>query len=150
MAQAGARDPIPLSEWQATVSGNATLGLSVVPSGKTAALRLDFDFKGGKGFAVARRAWARPMPSDYAVRLRLRGHGPVNNLEIKLLDATGRNVWRHVAKDQSPPARAARSSSPGARPAAAPSPNWDSSKSPSSPARVAGARCGSRISRSRI
>jgi hypothetical protein len=105
MAQAGARDPIPLSEWQATVSGNATLGLSVVPSGKTAALRLDFDFKGGKGFAVARRAWARPMPSDYAVRLRLRGHGPVNNLEIKLLDATGRNVWRHVAKDQSPPAR---------------------------------------------
>ena len=105
MAQAGARDPIPLSAWQATVSGNATLDLSVVACAKTQALRLDFDFKGGKGFAVARRAWARPMPSDYAVRLRLRGTGPVNDLEIKLLDPTGRNVWRHVAKDQRPPAR---------------------------------------------
>jgi hypothetical protein len=105
MAQAGARDLIPLSAWQATVSGNATLDLCVVPSGKTQSLRLNFDFKGGKGFVVARRAWARPMPRDYAVHLRLRGRGPVNDLEVKLLDATGRNVWRHVAKHQRPPAR---------------------------------------------
>ncbi len=105
MAQAGARDPIPLSDWQATVSGDAALDLSVVGSGKTTALRLDFDFKGGKGFAVARRPWARRMPADYAVRLRLRGHGPVNDLEIKLLDPSGRNVWRHVARNLSPPAR---------------------------------------------
>jgi hypothetical protein len=105
MSPARARDPIPLSAWQPTVSGNATLEVSVVPSGKTSALRLNFDFKGGKGFAVARRSCPRPMPNEYAVHLRVRGHGPPNDLEIKLLDATGRNVWRHVAKNQSPPAR---------------------------------------------
>ncbi len=96
---------IPLTAWQPTVSGNATLELSVVPAGRSGALRLAFDFKGGKGFAVARRAWPRRMPGEYAVHLRLRGRGPVNNLEIKLVDAAGLNVWRYVAGDQSPPRR---------------------------------------------
>jgi hypothetical protein len=105
MPEAAAHDPLPLSGWEPTVSGNATLALSLVPAGRTSALRLDFDFKGGKGFAVARRAWARPMPGEYALRLRLRGHGPANDLEIKLIDGTGRNVWRHVVKNQRPPQR---------------------------------------------
>ena len=39
------------------------------------------------------------MPEDYAVTFRLRGRGAVNNLELKLVDATGQNVWRHVQKD---------------------------------------------------
>jgi len=98
-------DVVSLSAWQPTVSGNATLELSVAPAGGTCALRMNFDFKGGKGFAVARRAWARHMPSEYALHLRLRGHGPLNDLEIKLVDPTGRNVWRYVAKSQRPPRR---------------------------------------------
>jgi hypothetical protein len=105
MSEAGVRDRVSLSAWQPTVSGNAVLDLSVVPAGKTSALRLDFDFKGGKGFVVARRDWARPMPSEYALHFRLRGRGPVNDLEIKLVDSTGRNVWRSVTKDQRPPER---------------------------------------------
>jgi hypothetical protein len=105
MSEAVARGVVPLSAWQPTVSGNARLDLSVVPAGKTSALRLNFDFRGGKGFAVARRAWAHSMPSEYAVHLRLRGRGPVNDLELKLVDGTGRNVWRYMAKNQSPPQR---------------------------------------------
>src|ERR1700677_2454800 len=105
MPEAAARDVVSLSAWQPTVSGNAVLDLSVVPAGKTSALRLDFDFKGGKGFVVARRDWARPMQSEYALLFRLRGRGPVNDLEIKLVDSTGRNVWRSVTKDQRPPGR---------------------------------------------
>jgi hypothetical protein len=103
--ESGLRDPIPLSSWQPTVSGNATLDLSVVPAGSASALRFDFDFKGGKGFVVARRAWARSMPGEYALRLRLRGHGPDNRVEIKLLDGSGRNVWRYVSRDPQPPSR---------------------------------------------
>ena len=99
MPQSGVPERVPLSAWEPTVSGNATLDLSAAPAGKTPSLRLAFDFKGGKGFVVARRAWPRAMPSEYALRLRLRGQGPINNLEIKLIDATGRNVWRYVAKN---------------------------------------------------
>ena len=87
------------SAWEPIVSGNAELKLTSAPAGRTEALRMDFDFKGGGGFVVARRADSRPMPEDYAVTFRLRGRGPVNNLEMKLVDPTGQNVWRHVQKD---------------------------------------------------
>ncbi len=79
--------------------------LSPASVGDGQALRLDFDFKGGGGFVVARRALSRPMPEDYAVRFRLRGHGAVNNLELKLLDVSGQNVWRHVDKSLKLPTR---------------------------------------------
>ena len=92
-------------EWQPIVSGNAELVLSSVAAGSTVALRMDFDFKGAGGFVVARRAMSRPMPEEYAVRFRLRGHGPVNHFELKLVDATGQNVWRHVQKDLRLPKR---------------------------------------------
>jgi hypothetical protein len=98
-------DPALLSEWRPTVSGNAELKLSADASGRVPALRLDFDFKGAGGFVVARRACRRAMPAEYAVRFRVRGRGAVNNLELKLVDPTGQNVWRHVLRDLRLPAR---------------------------------------------
>ncbi len=93
------------SEWQPIVSGNAELKLSTVFAGEVPALQMDFDFKGGGGFVVARRMLTRPMPEEYAVIFRLRGRGAVNNLELKLVDATGLNVWRHVQKNLHLPQR---------------------------------------------
>src|ERR1700730_9052709 len=93
------------SEWQPIVSGNAELKLSSVLAGRVPALQMDFDFKGGGGFVVARRARKQEMPEEYAVKFRLRGRGPVNHLELKLVDATGQNVWRHVYKDLRLPLR---------------------------------------------
>jgi len=93
------------SEWQSIVSGNAELKLSQAAGAQAPALRMDFDFKGGGGFVVARRALRRAMPEEYSVKFRLRGTGPANNLELKLVDAAGQNVWRHVQKDLRPPPR---------------------------------------------
>ncbi len=98
------RSPQP-PEWQSIVSGNAQLRLSAARAGRVPALQMDFDFKGGKGFVVARRAFERILPEEYAVNFRLRGHGAVNHLELKLVDATGQNVWRHVQKDLRLPQR---------------------------------------------
>jgi hypothetical protein len=95
---------VPL-EWQPIVSGNARLILSPAFAANTSALRMDFDFKGAGGFVVARRAQSRTMPAEYAVTFRLRGRGTMNNLELKLVDSTGQNVWRHVQKDLRWPAR---------------------------------------------
>ena len=97
-------DSVRLSAWQPVVSGRAQLQLSAA-AGRVAALRMDFDFKDGAGFVVARRAIARAMPVEYAVRFRLRGRGPLNNLELKLVDASGQNVWRYVIKALPLPAR---------------------------------------------
>jgi hypothetical protein len=93
------------SEWQPTTSGNAELKLSTAPAASDPALRMDFDLKDGGGFVVAKRSQVRAMPEEYAVLFRMRGSGAVINLEIKLVDATGRNVWRHVTKDLKLPAR---------------------------------------------
>jgi F5/8 type C domain len=57
------------------------------------ALRLDFDFNGVAGYAALRR----PMPIDFkgnfALSLRVRGEAPDNTLQVKLIDASGDNVW---------------------------------------------------------
>jgi hypothetical protein len=99
-----ARGPVP-PDWQAIGSGNAQLTLSQVMAGRDPALRMEFDFKGAGGFVVARRLLKRPMPEEYRVRFRLRGVGPVNNLELKLVDTSGQNVWRYVLKDLHLPPR---------------------------------------------
>src|ERR1700730_10938500 len=84
-----------LSEWQPTASGNAVLDLSMKWMGHVPALQMDFDFKGGGGFVVARRVLSRSMPNEYAVQFRLRGSGEINDLELKLVDDSGQNVWRY-------------------------------------------------------
>jgi hypothetical protein len=105
MIEASRTLAVDLSAWQTVVSGNAQLHLTALPSGKAAALKLDYDFHGGGGFVVARCQVSRALPEEYAVHFRLRGAGAVNNLELKLIDATGQNVWRHVLHDLAPPRR---------------------------------------------
>jgi hypothetical protein len=82
-----------LSGWSAVASGQAQLALSpdAGPGGR--ALRLDYDFKGGGGFVVARKSFPRAMPTSWALELRVRGAAPANKLELKLADPSNRNVW---------------------------------------------------------
>jgi len=96
---------VDASRWQSVGSGRAELKLSQAPTRNVAALQMDFDFKDGGGFVVARRVFERAMPEDYVLHIRLRGRGAVNNLELKLVDATGQNVWRHVQKNLAWPSR---------------------------------------------
>jgi hypothetical protein len=81
------------SAWSAIASGQARLELTSEPGPHGSALRLDFDFAGGGGFVVARRALARRMPESWSLRFRVRGEAPANRLELKLADPSNRNVW---------------------------------------------------------
>ena len=82
-----------VSGWSAVASGQAQLGLGRDTGPNGSALRLDYDFRGGGGFVVARKLFARRMPASWAIELHIRGEAPANRLEIKLADSTGRNVW---------------------------------------------------------
>src|SRR5262244_3880724 len=82
-----------VSGWRAVVSGLAQLALHRDTGPGGGALRLDYDFRGGGGFVVARKRFARRMPESWAIELQVRGAAPANRLEIKLADPTGRNVW---------------------------------------------------------
>src|SRR6188768_531470 len=83
-----------IAAWSAVASGEAQLRLHA-DAGKDGqpALRLEYDFKSGGGFVVARRNLERAMPTAWALSLRVRGAAPANKLEIKFADKSGRNVW---------------------------------------------------------
>src|SRR5687768_18221203 len=78
-----------LAAWTAVPSDGVSLQL--VPA--AGAMRMDIDFHGGGGYAVARRAVNLELPENYEITFRIRGAVPRNNLEFKLSDSTGENVW---------------------------------------------------------
>ncbi len=83
-----------LSGWSAIASGQARLQLSSGRGRSGAAMRLDFDFRGGGGFVVARKPFDLTLPESYCFSFGIRGQGPSNILEFKLVDASNQNVWR--------------------------------------------------------
>jgi len=79
--------------WKSAPSDGVSLVLSSAEGFHDQALRLDFDFHGGAGYAVARKELAFDLPENYEISFRVRGEAPVNNFEFKLIDPTGDNVW---------------------------------------------------------
>jgi hypothetical protein len=85
------------SAWQAVASDGVHASLHGVPGHDGQGMRLDFDFGGAAGYAAARRKLPLDFGDDYEISFWLRGDAsldnPLNNLEFKLVDASGDNVW---------------------------------------------------------
>ncbi|MCA9273436.1 MAG: hypothetical protein KDA31_10350 [Phycisphaerales bacterium] len=69
------------------------------------ALRIDYAFERGGGFAIVKRAVNIDVVANYAFNFRVRGDAPANDLEFKLIDATGDNVWWHNRRRFTPPSQ---------------------------------------------
>jgi hypothetical protein len=86
-----------LEPWQAVASDGVRASLHGVPGHDGQAMRLDFDFGAAAGYAAARRALPLDFGDDYEISFWLRADAspgnPLNNLEFKLVDASGDNVW---------------------------------------------------------
>ena len=82
------------ASWMPVASGHAVMNISRESGEHGSALRLDFDFKGGGGFVVARKEFDMRLPEAYTFSFRVRGDAPKNKLEFKLADPSGKNVWR--------------------------------------------------------
>jgi F5/8 type C domain len=92
-------------DWQVFASGHAEGKISAIHDAKGApGLRLAYDFHGGGGFVVIRRAMTIEMPESFEIGFLLRGEGPPNHFEFKVADPGGTNVWRHLAADFQMPA----------------------------------------------
>jgi hypothetical protein len=90
------------SHWRAAASDQVQATMQRDANG---ALCLRYDFAGVSGHALLRRELPLGLPAHYAMRLRLRGFGPANALQIKLVDASGENVWWLNRPDYVPPRR---------------------------------------------
>jgi hypothetical protein len=82
-----------LSGWTAHPSEGVELRISQDSGFAGRALRLDFDFRGGTGYAIARRSVPIDLPANWEFSWRMRADAPVNDLEFKLIDPSGENVW---------------------------------------------------------
>lgn len=82
-----------IAAWKAVASDGVKASLHAVPGHEGQGMRLDFDFGGAAGYAAARRALPLDFGDDYEISFWLRADAPLNNLEFKLVDASGDNVW---------------------------------------------------------
>ena len=82
------KDPAP---WKATASDQVKA--TVRRDAKDDSLCLDYDFSGVSGYAVLRRELPLDWPTDFALTTQLKGDSRNNDVQIKLVDASGDNVW---------------------------------------------------------
>jgi hypothetical protein len=90
--------------WQALAAQGVELDIARDQGHTGMAMRLDFDFHGGGGFAIARRALKLKLPANYQFTFQVRAEAPVNTLEFKLIDSSGQSVWWCNERDASLPA----------------------------------------------
>jgi len=69
---------------------------------QTDVIRIDFDFHGRGGYAIARRDGAIELPENFELSFRMRAEAPRNTLEMKFVE--GENVWWHVRRELDYPA----------------------------------------------
>jgi hypothetical protein len=79
--------------WKAIPSDGVTLNISQGIGVHGKSMRLDFDFHGHGGYAVVHKDLKLSLPANYEFSAAIKGPAPVNNLEFKLVDPTGDNVW---------------------------------------------------------
>jgi hypothetical protein len=82
-----------LEPWKASASDGVTASIRSADGVGGRALRLDFDLGGTAGYAGAARTLPLELPPNYELTFWLRADAPVNDLQIKLVDASGDNVW---------------------------------------------------------
>jgi hypothetical protein len=82
-----------LSGWSTASSQGTHFELAQDTGRNGPGMRLDFDFRGGAGYLIVRKRFSVPLPENYAFTFHLRAEAPANNLEFKLLDPSGQNLW---------------------------------------------------------
>jgi hypothetical protein len=81
------------SVWTLAASDDVQAALRTAEGERGKALCIDFDFGRVTGYVAARRTLPIDFPARYALTLGVRGEAPPNQLQVKLVDASGANVW---------------------------------------------------------
>ncbi len=86
----GFEDPAP---WRVVASDQVSGAIRRVEGARGGALCLDYDFNGVSGYAGIQRDLPLEYPDNYRFSFHLRGDSPANDLQFKLVDASGDNVF---------------------------------------------------------
>ncbi len=91
--------------WRVVASDQVDAVIRGVEGAEGRALCMDYDFNGVSGHAGIQRELPLAFPGNYRFDLQLRGDAPANDLQFKLIDASGDNVWWVNRTSVEPPAR---------------------------------------------
>ena len=83
----------PLTRWQVAPSEGVEGSARTVAGPHGRALQLSFDFHGTAGYAAVHRSFVRDLPANFELSFFIRGTAPANNVQVKLIDPSGENVW---------------------------------------------------------
>ena len=100
---AGGRDTLGSpSGW--TVAASDGVEAAPEPASPAAVFRVRFDFHGEAGYFSARKNVSLALPENYVISFSLVGQTRENDLQLKLIDESGDNVWwfRALATAASP------------------------------------------------
>ena len=81
------------SHWRVVTSNQISGSLRQVEGATGKALCLDYDYNGVSGYVGLQRDLALEYPENYRFDFQLRGDSPRNDLQFKVVDASGDNVW---------------------------------------------------------
>ena len=81
------------SAWKVIASDQVTGKIRQTDGADGKALCLDYDFNGVSGYVGVQRDERITYPADYAFDFELRGKPSGNDLQFKVIDASGDNVW---------------------------------------------------------
>lgn len=82
-----------LSLWEEIKSDGVDIEISNEPGLDNKCFQINFNFKLGSGYCGIRKKVNLDLPDNYKFTFYIKGNTPVNNLEFKLIDSTGENVW---------------------------------------------------------
>ena len=79
--------------WQASGSDDISASLTFIGGKVGKAACVDFNFNGVSGGVTIHRLLPISFPANYALSFDVRGSMPSNDLQLRLIDASGDNVW---------------------------------------------------------
>ncbi len=82
-----------LEGWTAIPSDGAVGTVTSAPGVKGSAMAIDYAFRAGSGYVIAQKPFPLELSTNYRFTFYLKGEGPVNNFEFKLLDTAGNVYW---------------------------------------------------------
>ena len=78
------------ADWKPIAAEGVEIQVSTVPGRDGSCLRIDYNFKVGSGFCIVQRELGLMLPEgNFELAFDVKGEGPANDLEFKILDTGG-------------------------------------------------------------
>ena len=81
------------SGWKVYKSDGVETTVTLVKGHTDKAIEFDYNFTKGTGYGGIQKVIPIELPENYQFTFYIKAESPANNLEFKLLDSTGQNVW---------------------------------------------------------